>query len=99
MKFADIESWTYEGNEPSVFTFVTSIALSSLEDKWIRLSAETQRKLLGFPVFGKMEFKVTDGDVLTSKSVCFGTDREIAEWSWLKVKEFISMKKRLDPTT
>lgn len=56
--FTELETWTYEGKEPSVFTFFETIELSDLTEKWIRLSADVQRELLGFPVFGKMAFKV-----------------------------------------
>lgn len=58
IKFDDaaIPAWTYQDKEPSIYTFVEAITLAGLEDKAIRLSAEMQRKLLGFPVFGKRSF-------------------------------------------
>ena len=77
IKFDDdkIPAWTYEGKEPSIYTFVETIALAGLEDKHIRLSAGLQRRLLGFPVLGKQEFRVgSNGELYVWTSACFGTD-------------------------
>jgi hypothetical protein len=79
IKFNDgeIASWLYEGKEPSVYTFCETLALAGLEGKGIRLSAGMQRRLLGYPVMGKLVFKVgQDGTVRTWCSQCFGTDFE-----------------------
>jgi hypothetical protein len=79
IKFDDdkIPAWMYENKEPSIYTFAETIALAGLEDKFIRLSASLQRRLLGFPVFGKQEFTLKgDGTFSTYCKVCFGTDYE-----------------------
>jgi hypothetical protein len=79
IKFNDeqIAPWTYEGSDSSVYTLASAIALSGLEGKYIRLSAALQRRLLGFPVFGKQEFMFkADGTFYTYCKVCFGSDWE-----------------------
>lgn len=78
MKFAEIPSWAYECNEPSVHTFFAAITLAGLERKEIRLTAEMQRKLLGFPIFGKKEFVVKDNMVKCYHKNCFGTNTDIS---------------------
>lgn len=94
MKFAEIPEWAVQP-EPSVLSFFETIALAGLEDKWIRLSADTQRALLGFPVFGKIQIKVRDGEVLGMESVCFGTDRNIVEWGPERIKQAVSIRTKL----
>jgi hypothetical protein len=79
IKFDDdkIPAWTYDGSEPSSYTFASAIALSGLEDTMIRLSAALQTRLLGHNVFGKQHFTLRkDGTYLVSRKVCFGTDFE-----------------------
>ena len=79
IKFDDdkIPAWTYDGSEPSFYTFTSAIALSGLEDTMIRLSSALQTRLLGRNVFGKQHFMLRkDGTYLVSHKICFGTDFE-----------------------
>jgi hypothetical protein len=79
IKFDDdkIPAWTYDGSEPSFYTFTSAIALSGLEDTMIRLSSALQTRLLGHNVFGKQHFMLRkDGTYLVSRKVCFGMDFE-----------------------
>ena len=96
--FTEIESWTYEGKEPGVYTFFEALELSQLTNKKIRLSSETQMKLLGANVFGKRQINVDEkGDISMSVSVCFGTDRERVMFPWTEVRRAIAEGKQIHP--
>lgn len=97
IKFESIPEWTYEGKKPNIYTFFESIALAGLEDKWIRISADDQRKILGYPVFGKREIRVNDGYVESIIKVCFGTDFERAKYSAKKIEMAVDSEKQLCP--
>lgn len=78
IEFAAIPAWALPAT-PGALSFFETIALADLEGKWIRLSADTQRALLGSNVFGKQEIKVhADGNVTVTRSTCFGMDYESA---------------------
>jgi len=94
IKFADVPEWTINP-VPSALSFFEAIALAGLEGKSIRLSAETQRKLIGFPVFGKLKMRVQDGEVTLVKSVCFGTDYNTAVVGIERIKQAAAERKAL----
>jgi hypothetical protein len=74
--------------------------LVGVEDQWIRMSADDQRAVMGFPVFGKQAFMVReDGVVEVARSTCFGTTYELAEYSATKIFAAASQCKRLSPGT
>ena len=95
--FTNIPEWTYEGADPSIHTFFSAIALAGLEGKEIRLSADTQRKLLGHPVFGKREIVVKDFMVTSTIKIAFGVDWETSEYTAAKIKSAVDAKKSLRP--
>lgn len=100
MVFADIPAWTYEGKAPSVYTFFESIALAGLEEQRIRLDAETQRVLLGFPVFGRRAITVhKTAEISSVVRVCFGTDFERSIYPAALVGRAAEAKKQLRPGT
>lgn len=72
--FAELPAWTYEGATPSWYTLATAICLAGLEGKWIKLSAATQRAVLGANWIGKQSVGLFDGELQISRKVCFGTD-------------------------
>lgn len=81
MQFTEIESWAVP-KFAGVLSFFETIAVSDLENKEIRLNAETQRALIGYPVFGKQSFCVnSDGGITVRKSVAFGQDYEERTYS------------------
>lgn len=94
MTFTDIPDWTF-AEEPSVHTFFSAIALSNLEGKAIRLDASTQRKLLGFPVFGKKEIKVVDGVVRCYHMKSFGQDCDVTEHSPTNLIKYVNEQKKI----
>lgn len=98
MKFEEIPAWVLKGPPPGILTFFESIALAALEGKWIRLDADTQREILGFPVFGKQELKVESGGTVTvRRSACFGLDSEWATYEAMKVGAAAKAGKKLSP--
>nr|BCU00441.1 hypothetical protein [uncultured bacterium]BCU00785.1 hypothetical protein [uncultured bacterium] len=100
LHFAAIPAWAYEGKAPSIYTFFEAVALAGLEEQRIRLDAETQRALLGFPVFGRRSITVhKDGQVSSVVKVCFGTDFERATYSADLVGRAAQANKQLRPGT
>jgi hypothetical protein len=98
-EFAAIPAWALPTSAGHL-SFFETIALAGLEGVEIRLSAADQRKLLGFPVFGKQAITVTaDGTVLVSRSTCFGTDRETAEYSAERIERAATSRLRVSPGT
>ena len=70
IQFTEIPAWTYDGKEPSVYTFFESVALADLEGKPFRLDRATQVRLLGGYVFGKQTIIVkNDGSIRVSRKV------------------------------
>lgn len=95
MKFETIPSWTYDADDHSVHSFFAAITLSNLDHKHIRITAEDQRKLLGFPIFGKKEIKVFDGVVKCYHMKAFGQDCDITEHTPSDLKRFIESKTKI----
>lgn len=94
---ATIESWSYENMTPGVATFFSAIALSNLEGKSIRLSAEMQRTLLGFNVFGKKSIVVKDNTVCVSVKVCFGLDSNSVTVNSARLEQYLRDQKQINP--
>ena len=98
--FAVIPAWTYQGKVPSIYTFFEAVALAGLEERPIRLDADTQRALLGFPVFGRRSLTVhKNGAVTSSIKVCFGQDFEAATYPAALIGRAVGAKKQLRPGT
>jgi hypothetical protein len=57
----------------------TAMTLTHNEDKWIRLSAETQKRMLGRNFFGHKRVRLYAGQLQATWKVCFGTDYEIVD--------------------
>ena len=83
------------GNENDGPAVASALALAELEGRWIRLSAATQRKLLGFPVFGKRAIYSDGGNVRTMHSAAFGTDANVDIWTWADVTRAAREKRQL----
>jgi len=99
-QFANVPSWTYDGAEPSIYTFFEAVALAGLEDQPIRLSADVQRALLGFPVFGRRCIVVhPTGDVTSAITVAYGQDYEIATYPVSVLRRAAFEGKQLRPGT
>lgn len=92
-KIASIPMWTH-GDDASIFSFVSAIALSGLEEQWIRVSVGDQRKLLGFPVFGRKAIKIIgkDSSVSIYKTQAFGQDGEKVTFQPSRVTELVKEK-------
>jgi len=90
-----IPEWTYDGIKPSVHTFFAAITLANLDDVCIRISAEDQRSLLGYPVFGKKEIKISGGLVRCYHMKSFGQDCDVTEHSSNNIMEYVNNKRKI----
>jgi hypothetical protein len=89
MKFQEIAAWAIQPT-PDARALFETVALLNLENKWIRLSAATQRAVMGANVFGKKEFKIgTDGELMVAHSVAFGQDKEIIYYTLADIERAI----------
>lgn len=94
-----VPAWV-KPDQPISNALYEAAALMEIENKWVRMSADDQRALLGFPVFGRQAFMVRDdGVVEVARSTCFGADYEMAEYSTAKVFTASRQGKRLSPGT
>lgn len=89
-----IPDWAI-GDQKDGAVVASALALADLEKQWIRLDAATQRKLLGFPVFGKRAIYSDGIDVRTMHSAAFGMDASIEIWPWEEVTRAAKLKRRL----
>ncbi len=86
MTFAEIPDWAIDADERSRYTIASAFELAGLTDEWVRLTAETQRALFGFVLFGKCNLKVDANGIKVSRSVCFGTDFSTTTFDWNDVE-------------
>jgi hypothetical protein len=97
MNFTQIPAWTLPAKADALALFEV-MALAGLEDKWIRLDADTQRRVMGSAIFGKQEIMVcADGTVKVARSVCFGTMKEVGEYVFRHVFAAIERHVKLSP--
>lgn len=100
LRFCEVPDWTYAGAKPGILTFFEAMALANLEERAVRLSASLQRKLLGFPVFGRREITVLkSGEVRSVVSTGFGMDCEAAVYSPGTIRRAVENQKQLRPGT
>ena len=93
LEFTYIAAWAYP-ETPSVNALFETIALLKLEGKRIRLSADDQRKIIGFNVFGKQNLEVNaDGTIRVSRKISFGMDYEASTYSAAEIKKAVELKK------
>ena len=71
-----IAEWTYKGASKDWYTLASALVLSGLENKWVKLSAATQRAILGANIIGKQSIGIFDGELNVTRKVCFGTDSD-----------------------
>lgn len=76
----------------------SALALAELEDKWLRLSAADQNKLVGYAVFGKKAIYIdstSPSEVRIMHSAAFGTDASISRYNWNAVTRAARERRRL----
>lgn len=92
-----LPAWTLPA-APHRNAIFEAAALANIEDQWVRLSADQQRRLLGFPVFGKQAIRINSaGDIDVVRKTCFGSDSEIATYDSRTIHEAARQGKRLSP--
>ena len=72
-EFVEIPAWAI-GKEQDLASVITAIALAGFEGQWIRLSAATQRALMGKAYFGKRHVHATASKIVVSRKVAYGQD-------------------------
>lgn len=100
IKVVSLPDWTYASKTPGVHTFFEAIALAKLENQKIRLTAATQRAVLGYPIFGRRVIRVnSDGTVDCLVSTGFGTDVEQSTYTVGVLREAVAQEMLLRPGT
>ena len=80
--FVEIPDWAIDPKRHDGAAVASALALTNNEGKWVRLTAESQRRLLGYPVFGKQKIYATSAEVKVSRKCAFGTDFCMTTYSW-----------------
>jgi hypothetical protein len=93
-KFETLPDWTIDPDHQDGAALASALRLAGLTEKWVRLTAETQRKVLGYPVFGKRAIYASAGDVRIVRSVCFGLDFDCITLPWSRVTDYAKEKRR-----
>lgn len=73
---ATLPEWTFKGAQQDLYTLAAAIVLAGYEGKWVKLTATTQRAVLGEARFGKQSIGLFDGELMVTRRVCFGTDSD-----------------------
>lgn len=95
--FAELPDFVFP-DAPHRGAIFEAIALAGLEGQWIRLSADTQRRLMGHPVFGKQAFRVLDnGNIEVTYKNCFGSNSEFQEYTATYLWAAAEAKKCVSP--
>jgi hypothetical protein len=66
-----LPDWTVT-DAKDAYSLGAAITLAGLENTWIRLTAATQRAVLGFPVFGKATILFDGEQWRVNRNVCGG---------------------------
>jgi len=91
-----VPAWIDHKGNYDFINFFEVMALLNIENQWVRMSADDQRKLFGVALFGKKEFQVkSSGEVLVSWKTGFGADCETVTVNREKLKTAINDKKAL----
>jgi hypothetical protein len=95
LEYTEIPDWAIDKERKDGPAMSSALALTKLEGKEIRLTAAMQRKLLGFPVFGKQSIRGHDDRVTVCRKVGFGLDFDCHEFHWNEVTKAAKDKKKL----
>ncbi|WKC55473.1 hypothetical protein R41_25 [Klebsiella phage R4_1] len=91
-----VPAWIDHKGDYDFINFFEVMALLNIENQWVRMTADDQRKLFGVALFGKKQFMVkSSGEVMVCWSTCFGTDSETVTINRENLKEAINHKKAL----
>jgi len=74
--YITLPEWTYAGAQQDLYTLGAALVLAGYENKWVKLTAKQQRAILGDARIGKQSVGIFDGELMVTRSVCFGTDRD-----------------------
>lgn len=99
IEYATFPDWVYPKDEqkPDVCTLASAVTLAGLDGKTFRMTAEDQRQLLGFPVFGKQAVTIDRerSKIHITRKVCFGTDFECITLEWPDVANYANNHRKI----
>jgi hypothetical protein len=95
LKFADLPEWVIDPNSrPDRYSVAAAFMLADLSDKWVRLTADSQRLVFGANLFGKCQLKVDDNGLKVTRKVCFGIDFVCTWFDWETLERVIADGRR-----
>jgi hypothetical protein len=73
-------------------------ALAGFEGRWVRMTADTQRKIMGAAPFGRQAFRVLEcGDIEVGRVTCFGSDYESHAYAPHLIAKALTEGKKVSP--
>lgn len=87
-----VPAWAIDTTSRNRYTIAAAFKLADLEGKRFRMTADNQRAVFGFAIFGKASIRVTAEGVTASRSVCYGTDFASVELTWAEVERYAAKK-------
>lgn len=73
---AVLPEWTYQGARQDLYTLAAALVLAGYEGQWVKLTAATQRAVLGDVRFGRQSVGLFRGELMVTRRVCYGTDSD-----------------------
>jgi hypothetical protein len=92
--FVAIPSWAITDCKPDRYTVAAAFQLAGLTNKWVRLTADTQRAVFGHHLFGKCQIRVHNNGVEVIRSVCFGTTYSHVLLDWAALERYVTTGQR-----
>lgn len=92
--FEEIPAWAVEPADRSRYTVAAAFHLAGLTDKWVRLTAASQRLVFGAVLFGKCLMRATCNGLGISRTVCFGTDAVGIIFGWERLEKVMAEGRR-----
>jgi hypothetical protein len=75
--FTALPAWTMPSHkDKGLYALAAALTLANMENRWVKLSADTQRAVIGCNRFGKQSIGLFDGQLMITRSVAYGTDRD-----------------------
>ncbi len=94
MTFETVPSWAVDSEGHSRYTVAAAFELAGFTDKWVRLTAATQREVFGAVLFGKCNVRVNSEGLQADRSVCFGTDFSSLRLGWDDLEQVMASGRR-----
>ena len=90
IKVETIPTWAIDPDARDRHAIATAFELAGMAGRWVRLTADTQRAMFGFVMFGRREIKCTADGIKGSRSACFGTDFSSIDLDWDEIEHYLA---------